>query len=629
MPYVERSTPTVTREMLQEKSLNDLREIAKLQGVKSLTKYRKNELVDIIMNGGAIPSAVQQPSEPPALQLEAQPDPQPAAPTSGQPMQAAEQPAEEARVRHSDVLHEAPAQPRSQYVPAYQAQQPRQMGYQQQYRKPYQQNYQQRQGYGYNQNRYQQQGYQAYNRDYSQQGYQPSYNRDYSQQGYQQPSYQQGYQQQSYQAAYEQQSEESFRRPDRPEGYYNKEYGTSNPAVPGLLEGGECGDCEGVLEVLPDGYGFLRSDNYLPGNKDIYVSIAQIRRFGLRTGDLVTGKTRPSKEGERFLALLYITAINGIDPEEAMKRKPFEELVPIYPNERLTLEYDDGTGAKDQNLAIRLVDLIAPIGKGQRGLIVSQPKSGKTTLLKNIANGITNNYPDVTLIVLLIDERPEEVTDMQRSIKGEVLYSTFDELPEHHTRVAEMAQERAMRLVEQGKDVVVLIDSITRLTRAYNITIPATGKTLSGGMDPGALHKPKRFFGAARNIEDGGSLTIIATALIETGSRMDDIVYEEFKGTGNMEIHLDRKLSEKRIFPAIDIYKSGTRREELLLSPDERDAVYIIRKMLGNGNPAEITEQLIAMLEKTENNKEFVAKIRAWNSAYEKDGFTTGKTFNK
>ena len=312
-----------------------------------------------------------------------------------------------------------------------------------------------------------------------------------------------------------------------------------------------------------------------------------------------------------------------------MKRKPFEELVPIYPNERLTLEYDDGTGAKDQNLAIRLVDLIAPIGKGQRGLIVSQPKSGKTTLLKNIANGITNNYPDVTLIVLLIDERPEEVTDMQRSIKGEVLYSTFDELPEHHTRVAEMAQERAMRLVEQGKDVVVLIDSITRLTRAYNITIPATGKTLSGGMDPGALHKPKRFFGAARNIENGGSLTIIATALIETGSRMDDIVYEEFKGTGNMEIHLDRKLSEKRIFPAIDIYKSGTRRDDLLLSPDEMDAVYIIRKMLGNGNPAEITEQLIAMLEKTDNNKEFVAKIRAWNSAYEKDGFTTGKTFNK
>ncbi|MBQ7092768.1 MAG: transcription termination factor Rho, partial [Clostridia bacterium] len=445
-----------------------------------------------------------------------------------------------------------------------------------------------------------QQGYQAYNRDYAQQGYQ----------------------------AFEQQNEEAYRRPDRPEGYYNKEYGTSNPAVPGLLEGGECGDCEGVLEVLPDGYGFLRSENYLPGNHDIYVSIAQIRRFGLRTGDLVTGKTRPSKEGERFLALLYITAINGIDPEEAIKRKPFEELVPIYPNERFTLESENDIDSRDQNLAIRLVDLIAPIGKGQRGLIVSQPKSGKTTLLKNIANGITKNYPDVTLIVLLIDERPEEVTDMQRSIKGEVLYSTFDELPEHHTRVAEMAHERAMRLVEQGKDVVVLIDSITRLTRAYNVTIPATGKTLSGGMDPGALHKPKRFFGSARNIENGGSLTIIATALIETGSRMDDIVYEEFKGTGNMEIHLDRKLSERRIFPAIDIYKSGTRRDELLLTKEEQEAVSNMRRILGTGN-ADVTEQLIAMLEKTDTNEEFVAKLQNWSSAYEKDGFTMGKSFIK
>ena len=612
----------MTREMLQEKSLNDLREIAKLQGVKSLTKYRKNELVDIIMNGGAIPSAVQQPAEPSAPQLEAQPDPQPAVPASGQPMPAAEQPAEEAHVRHNDVLHEAPAQPRSQYVPAYQAQQPRQMGYQQQYRKPYQQNYQQRQGYGYNQNRYQQQGYQAYNRDYSQQGYQPSYNRDYSQQGYQQPSYQQGYQQQSYQAAYEQQSEESFRRPDRPEGYYNKEYGTSNPAVPGLLEGGECGDCEGVLEVLPDGYGFLRSDNYLPGNKDIYVSIAQIRRFGLRTGDLVTGKTRPSKEGERFLALLYITAINGIDPEEAMKRKPFEELVPIYPNERLTLEYDDGTGAKDQNLAIRLVDLIAPIGKGQRGLIVSQPKSGKTTLLKNIANGITNNYPDVTLIVLLIDERPEEVTDMQRSIKGEVVYSTFDELPEHHTKTAEMLLERAKRLVEMGKDVVILLDSLTRLARAYNLTIPPTGRTLSGGIDPGALHSPKRFFGSARNIENGGSLTIIATALVDTGSRMDDVIFEEFKGTGNMEIHLDRRLSEKRIFPAIDLAKSGTRKEELLLTPSELEGTWGIRKLLSNADNAEATENLINMIVKTSSNKEFIDQLNLQLRVLAKEGYT-------
>ena len=611
----------MTREMLQEKSLNDLREIAKLQGVKSLTKYRKNELVDIIMNGGASPAepAAEEPADTPAAA--AVPE---AAPVPTQDSMPPEQ------------MPEPMAQPRSQYTPSYQAQN-RPMGYQQNnYRKPYQQQgYQQRQ-YNYNnQNRYQnhnrdysqagyqanyQQGYQAYNRDYSQPGYQANY-----QQGYQ--AYNRDYAQQGYQA-FEQQNEEAYRRPDRPEGYYNKEYGTSNPAVPGLLEGGECGDCEGVLEVLPDGYGFLRSENYLPGNHDIYVSIAQIRRFGLRTGDLVTGKTRPSKEGERFLALLYITAINGIDPEEAIKRKPFEELVPIYPNERFTLESENDIDSRDQNLAIRLVDLIAPIGKGQRGLIVSQPKSGKTTLLKNIANGITKNYPDVTLIVLLIDERPEEVTDMQRSIKGEVLYSTFDELPEHHTRVAEMAHERAMRLVEQGKDVVVLIDSITRLTRAYNVTIPATGKTLSGGMDPGALHKPKRFFGSARNIENGGSLTIIATALIETGSRMDDIVYEEFKGTGNMEIHLDRKLSERRIFPAIDIYKSGTRRDELLLTKEEQEAVSNMRRILGTGN-ADVTEQLIAMLEKTDTNEEFVAKLQNWSNAYEKDGFSMGKSFIK
>ena len=340
----------------------------------------------------------------------------------------------------------------------------------------------------------------------------------------------------------------------------------------------------------------------------------------------MTGKTRPSKEGERFLALLYITAINGEDPEKAQQRKPFDELIPIFPNERLTLE-SKGLG-RDQNLAIRLIDLIAPIGKGQRGMIVSQPKSGKTTLLKNIAHGISTNYPDVHLIVLLIAERPEEVTDMKRSINGEVLYSTFDELPEHHTRVAEMTQERAMRLVEQGKDVVVLLDSITRLARAYNLTIPTTGRTLSGGMDPGALHKPKRFFGAARNIENGGSLTIIATALIETGSRMDDIVYEEFKGTGNMEIHLDRKMSEKRIFPAIDIYKSGTRKEELLLSKQELEAVCSMRKTLSSGNPADATEQLIAMMERTETNEEFVNKLNNMSKAYERDGFSAGKRIN-
>jgi len=600
--------------MLLEKSLGDLREIAKLQGVKSLTKYRKGELVDIIVNGGQLPDDDAPAPAPEAEAPASQEAPEAKAPEAGAPAGVPEA---------QDFAQQRPYQPYQQrgYQPAYSN-----MGSNN--RRPYQQGYQPRQydGGGYNQSRggyQQQQGYGS--RDY-QQGYQPQ------QQGYAgrneyQPAYQQqGYQpQQGFQPQFEQ-PDEAFRRP---EGYYNKEYGTSNPAVPGLLEGGECGDCEGVLEVLPDGYGFLRSENYLPGNRDIYVSIAQIRRFGLRTGDLVTGKTRPGKEGERFLALLYITAVNGDDPESIIKRKPFEELVPIYPNERLTLERPAGSVASDQDLAIRLVDLIAPIGKGQRGLIVSQPKSGKTTLLKNIANGITNNYPDVTLIVLLIDERPEEVTDMQRSIKGEVLYSTFDELPEHHTRVAEMAQERAMRLVEQGKDVVVLIDSITRLTRAYNITIPATGKTLSGGMDPGALHKPKRFFGAARNIENGGSLTIIASALIETGSRMDDIVYEEFKGTGNMEIHLDRKMSEKRIFPAIDIYKSGTRREELLLAPAELEAVSTMRRVLSNGNPADVTEQLIGMLEKTASNDDFVAKLRGWSTAYEKDGFTAGKSFLK
>ena len=313
---------------------------------------------------------------------------------------------------------------------------------------------------------------------------------------------------------------------------------------------------EGVLEVLPDGYGFLRSENYLSGPKDVYVSPSQIRRFGLKTGDKIKGKGRIPKEGEKFQALLYVQTVNSDTPDVASKRKPFEHLTPIYPDSKLTLE------TAPRELSTRLIDLIAPIGKGQRGMIVSPPKAGKTILLKKIANSISTNYPEVELIVLLIDERPEEVTDMQRSIKGEVIYSTFDELPEHHIKVAEMVLERAQRLVEQQKDVVILLDSITRLARAYNLTIPPTGRTLSGGLDPGALHKPKKFFGAARNIEFGGSLTIMATALIETGSRMDDVIFEEFKGTGNMELHLDRKLSEKRIFPAIDINKSGTRREE-------------------------------------------------------------------
>jgi len=357
------------------------------------------------------------------------------------------------------------------------------------------------------------------------------------------------------------------------------------------------------LEVLPDGYGFLRSENYLSGNKDIYVSPSQIRRFNLKTGDLVVGKGRIPKEGEKFQALLYVQSVNGDPPEVAAKRVAFENLTPIYPNQRITVE----TGTME--LAMRLIDLIAPIGKGQRGMIVAPPKAGKTILLKKIANSITINYPEIELIVLLIDERPEEVTDMQRSIKGDVIYSTFDEVPEHHIKVAEMVLERAQRLVEQKKDVVILLDSITRLARAYNLTIPPTGRTLSGGLDPGALHKPKRFFGAARNIENGGSLTILATALIETGSRMDDVIFEEFKGTGNMELHLDRRLSEKRIFPAIDINKSGTRREELLLSQKELEAIWTIRKALSNQGTAEVTETLINRLMATKNNEEFVNNI--------------------
>ena len=641
----------MTREQLQEKSLNDLREIAKLQGVKSLTKYRKGELIDIIMNGGRVEGAGQSAEAQPAAEAKAD-APAPAPQETPAAQETREEPAAPAQQAQETPAAAAPA-PAGETAASSGGYEPRiRYPQQPQYRAP-------RQEYqpgGYNNNRRQyNQSYAPQNRPYGgynnqgrDTGYQGGYNnrRQDNYQGYQNPGgYQNGYRQdynrsgdyrESYRAPQEnyqprenyvpQYDGEDGYRPQKPEGYYNKEYGTSNPAVPELLEGGTCGDCEGVLEVLPDGYGFLRSENYLPGNRDVYVSIAQIRRFNLKTGDLVTGKTRPSKENERFLALLYITAVNGEEPEKAQMRKPFEELVPIYPNERITLE-SPGLG-HDQNLAIRLIDLIAPIGKGQRGMIVSQPKSGKTTLLKNIAHGITNNYPDVHLIVLLIDERPEEVTDMQRSIKGEVLYSTFDELPEHHTRVAEMTQERAMRLVEQGKDVVVLMDSITRLARAYNLTIPATGKTLSGGMDPGALHKPKRFFGAARNIENGGSLTIIATALIETGSRMDDIVYEEFKGTGNMEIHLDRKMSEKRIFPAIDIYKSGTRREELLLTKEELDAVFTMRRTLAAGNPAEVTEQMINLLDKTATNEEFLQRLTAWNKIYEKDGYSAGKRIN-
>jgi len=360
---------------------------------------------------------------------------------------------------------------------------------------------------------------------------------------------------------------------------------------------------KGVLEISENNnFGFLRGENYLTSPNDIYVSPSQIRRFNLKTGDEVEGKVRTPKEGEKFKALLYVERVNGENPEKAVGRKPFESLVPIYPDKRLKLETN-----RQLDLSSRLMDIICPIGMGQRGIIVAPPKAGKTTLLKRVAQNISENYPDVKLIVLLIDERPEEVTDMQRSINGEVIYSTFDEEPDHHTKVAQMVLERAKRMVEQKQDVVILLDSITRLSRAYNLTITPTGRTLSGGLDPGALIMPKKFFGAARNIEEGGSLTILATALIETGSRMDDMIFEEFKGTGNMEVHLDRKLQERRIFPAIDIYKSGTRRDDLLHSNEEKEVAYNIRKvMYKEGNIEEITEKLINLLSKTKNNSEFI-----------------------
>lgn len=363
----------------------------------------------------------------------------------------------------------------------------------------------------------------------------------------------------------------------------------------------------GILEVMPDGFGFIRSDNYLPGENDVYVSPSQIRRFNLKTGDIISGNTRIKAQQEKFGALLYLKSINGKSPSEAMRRYNFEDMTPIFPNERMRME----RGSKAT--AMRIVDLFSPIGKGQRGMIVSPPKAGKTTLLKDIARSILQNDPNMKLLILLIDERPEEVTDIKEAIRGEnveVIYSTFDELPEHHKRVSEMVIERAKRLVEQKENVTILLDSITRLARAYNLTVPPSGRTLSGGLDPAALHMPKRFFGAARKMREGGSLTILATALVDTGSKMDDVVYEEFKGTGNMELVLDRKLSEKRVFPAIDIPKSGTRREDLLLDRDEQEAVYIMRRALNGMKSEEAVENILNMFVHTKDNKELVQKVR-------------------
>ena len=363
----------------------------------------------------------------------------------------------------------------------------------------------------------------------------------------------------------------------------------------------------GILEVLPDGYGFIRSDNYLPGESDVYVSPSQIRKFNLKTGDILEGHTRIKTQQEKFSALLYLTKINSIDPMKAMRRTNFEDMTPIFPDERLRME------CGKTSTAMRIVDLLSPIGKGQRGMIVSPPKAGKTTLLKQVALSIRKNNPEIHLLILLIDERPEEVTDIKETIEGEnveVIYSTFDELPEHHKRVSEMVIERAKRLVEHKKDVMILLDSITRLARAYNLTVPPSGRTLSGGLDPAALHMPKRFFGAARNMRGGGSLTILATALVNTGSKMDDVIYEEFKGTGNMELVLDRKLSEKRVFPAIDIPQSGTRREDLLLSREEQEAVDSMRRALNGMRADEAVENILNMFSRTRNNIELIQMVK-------------------
>lgn len=403
------------------------------------------------------------------------------------------------------------------------------------------------------------------------------------------------------------QREQAQQRPAREprEGRENpKESGAVDETISNLDSGIMA---NGILEVMPDGYGFIRCENYLPGENDVYVSPSQIRKFNLKTGDIVAGNTRVKTQQEKFSALLYVSSVNGYHPSVAQKRKNFEDLTPIFPNRRIRLE------RPGCSVAMRIVDLVSPIGKGQRGMIVSQPKAGKTTLLKEIAKSVTKGNPDMHLIILLIDERPEEVTDIKEAIVGEnveVIYSTFDELPEHHKRVSEMVIERAKRLVEHGKDVMILLDSITRLARAYNLTVPPSGRTLSGGLDPAALHMPKRFFGAARNMREGGSLTILATALVDTGSKMDDVVFEEFKGTGNMELVLDRKLSEKRVFPAIDIVKSGTRRDDLLLEPEEQEAVEIMRKAINGMRTDEAVENILNMFARTRNNQEYIHMVK-------------------
>ena len=565
-----------------KKTLVELREIAKEKGLKGITALRKPELIQRLMEVSE--ETKREPEVMPERTMERKPVSQRA------PMERQTRPVRQDRMERNDRQDRYERRPMRRNENGY-----GNGGYSNNYNG------------GYNNN-----GYNSYNNNYGSNSYER--NNNYSNNNYNNSSNNNNNSskmyEKPYEKSYEKTAEKSYEKPyernytrsyEKTQGMVQQGSESHAPAETAQLDSGEKAD--GILEVLPDGYGFIRCENYMPGENDIYVSPSQIRRFNLKTGDIIKGNIRIKTQGEKFSALLYVTSINGFHPSEGQRRYNFEDMTPIFPNERLVMERPGGT------VAMRIVDLISPIGKGQRGMIVSPPKAGKTTLLKDVAKSILRNNPDMHLIILLIDERPEEVTDIKEAIRGdnvEVIYSTFDELPEHHKRVSEMVVERARRLVEHKKDVTILLDSITRLARAYNLIIPPSGRTLSGGLDPAALHMPKRFFGAARNMREGGSLTILATALVDTGSKMDDVIYEEFKGTGNMELVLDRKLQEKRVFPAIDIQKSGTRREDLLLSAEEQEAVYNMRKALNGLKSEDAVEQILNMFARTRNNAEFV-----------------------
>ena len=605
------------QEDFSTKSLVELKDLAKQKGLKGVSALRKPELIKRLQElekpadqAPKSESAPVRPAEQPAAPAPARPAEQPAVPAPARP---AEQPAAPAPARPAEQsAAPAPARPveqsaapapapRKNYTTTFR---PGNVSKPENFRFTYNNRHESRQDTRSENRRENRQDTRNENRRENRQDTRNENRYENRQDTRNENRYENRQDNQNENRYESRQDTRSENHTERNENH--QEEGRSSyvpPAVEDIsvLDSGE--PAYGILEVMPDGFGFIRCENYLPGDNDVYVSPSQIRRFNMKTGDIVRGSIRVKTGQEKFAALLFVRSINGEHPSVAEKRKNFEDLTPIFPNSRLHLETRGG------KLAMRVVDLLSPIGKGQRGMIVSQPKAGKTTLLKQIAKSITTNHPNMHMIILLIDERPEEVTDIKESIEGEnveVIYSTFDELPEHHKRVSEMVLGRAKRLVEHGRDVTILLDSITRLARAYNLTVAPSGRTLSGGLDPAALHMPKKFFGAARNMREGGSLTILATALVETGSRMDDVVFEEFKGTGNMELVLDRKLSERRIFPAIDLLKSGTRRDDLLLSQEEYEAVGIMRKALNGMKPEEASEKILDMFMRTKNNREFV-----------------------